>query len=72
MKSMFNKCESLQVLDLSNFNTDEIIEISHMFKDCLSLEDLNISGFNEKTIQEDKDILEGCSSLKAEKVKRKK
>ena len=32
---MFNECTSLEYLDLSNFNTKNVINMEDMFKICL-------------------------------------
>ena len=46
MNSMFAGCSSLQTLNLSNFNTSSVRDISYMFNDCTSLKYLIISNFN--------------------------
>ena len=46
MKSMFQECNELISLDLSNFNTSKVTEMECMFKDCKELKDLNILNFN--------------------------
>jgi surface protein len=43
---MFSYCKSLTKLDLSNFNTDNVINMSYMFTFCTSLESLDLSNFN--------------------------
>ena len=43
---MFNKCSSLQRLNLSNFNTNNVTNMSYMFNECRSLKELDISYFN--------------------------
>ena len=46
MFRMFNGCTSLKSLDLSNFNTEKITDMSSMFYGCISLESVNLSNFN--------------------------
>ena len=48
---MFNSCSSLEELNLSNFNTNNVGDMSYMFTSCSSLKELNISNFktNNKT-----------------------
>ena len=41
MNYMFYKCKSLKELNLSNFTTNNVTDISNMFYDCLSLKELN-------------------------------
>ena len=64
MKSKFWKCSSLKELNLSNFNTKNVIDMSCMFYECSSLHELNISNFNVKKETKVEDIFKGCSSLK--------
>ena len=45
MNSMFNYCTSLKSLDLSNFNTQKVKDMSSMFYHCSSLS-LDLSNFN--------------------------
>ena len=44
MGSMFNTCSSLTSLDLSNFNTSQVTDMSYMFVEFPNIE-LNLSGF---------------------------
>ena len=46
MSYMFYKCSSLTSLNLSNFNTNNVQNMSAMFNKCCSLTSLNISNFN--------------------------
>ena len=46
MRSMFNKCISLKELNISNFNTTNVTNMSFMFSKCSSLKELYISNFN--------------------------
>ena len=39
---MFYKCSKLQKIDLSNFNTNNITNLSYVFCECSSLKELNI------------------------------
>jgi surface protein len=43
---MFYYCSSLTSLNLSNFNTDNVKDMSFMFSNCSSLIELNLSNFN--------------------------
>ena len=45
MRGIYAHCYSIKRLDLSNFNTSKIEDISFMFFNCISLKDLNISNF---------------------------
>ena len=43
---MFKNCPKLKEINLSNFNTSNVNDMSFMFSECTSLEELNISNFN--------------------------
>ena len=43
---MFEKCSSLEKINLSSFNTSPTVNIREMFDECISLKKLNISNFN--------------------------
>ena len=45
MSYMFYKCSSLTSLNLSNFNTNNVNNMSRMFSNCSSLTSLNLSNF---------------------------
>ena len=46
MSSIFEECSSLKELNISNFNTNNVTDMSDMFKGCKLLTELNISNFN--------------------------
>ena len=48
MSTMFQACYELMYLDLSNFNTSKVTDMSYMFFECKKLIDLNILNFNIK------------------------
>lgn len=48
---MFAFCQNLSSLDLSNFDTSKVQNMSRMFGQCLSLERLNLSEFNTSGVQ---------------------
>jgi len=64
MSYMFYKCESLKELDLSNFNTNNVTDMTSMFHFCKSLELLNIDNFNTNKLQKVGNIFTGCEKLK--------
>ena len=63
MKDLFYGCTSLKELDLSNFNTENITDMSYMFYNCSSLKKLNISNFNVNKVKVVNYMFYGCSSL---------
>ena len=61
--SMFENCLSLTTLDLSNFDTSNVTDMSYMFRGCTSLTSLNISNFNTSRVTDMCAIFSDCSSL---------
>ena len=51
MDNMFNGCESLTSLDLSNFNTSSVENMENMFNGCKSLTSLDLSNFNTSLVE---------------------
>ena len=51
MHSMFQKCSSLESIDISNFNTPLLDDISSMFTGCSSLTSIDLSNFNSQKIK---------------------
>ena len=45
---MFNECNELISLDLSNFDTSKVNDMSYMFYNCYKLQYLNILNFSIK------------------------
>ena len=50
MSGMFAGCSSLTSLNLSNFNTNNVNNMSFMFAGCSSLTSLNLSNFNTNNV----------------------
>ena len=48
MNTMFQACNELISLDLSNFNTSKVTDMSYMFYGCNKLKYLNLSNFSIK------------------------
>ena len=42
---MFYECNSLTNIDLSNFNTQNVTNMSYMFYECSSLTNIDLSNF---------------------------
>ena len=47
---MFGGFKSLTHLDLSNFDTHNVTEMSEMFFECTSLTELNLTSFNTSNV----------------------
>ncbi|MCR4560249.1 MAG: DUF285 domain-containing protein, partial [Bacteroidales bacterium] len=63
MEMMFESCNNLTTLDVSNFNTEKVIGIWHMFRGCSSLTSLDVSNFNTENVTDMGRMFNGCSSL---------
>ena len=46
MSSMSSRCSSLKVLNINNFTTNNVTNMSNMFSFCSSLKELNLNNFN--------------------------
>ena len=69
MSYMFNECSSLTNINLSNFNTNKVTDMSCMFRECSSLEELNLSNFNTNNVNNMIGMFEGCSYELTKKIK---
>ena len=65
---MFDDCSSLTNINLSNFNTQNVTNMSYMFYDCYSLTNINLSNFNTQNVTDMSYIFSGCKSLKKENI----
>ena len=64
MENMFSYCVSLLSLDLSNFNTQNVIDIEYMFNNCHSLSSsLDLSNYNTQNVTNMKSIFCYYNSL---------
>ena len=61
---MFKNCHSLNKLNLSSFNTQEVHCMAYMFYDCSSLTSLDLSSFKTEKVSSMYKMFYGCSSLK--------
>jgi surface protein len=66
MKSIFGKCFKLKYLDLSNFNTENVSDMSYMFEQCNNLEKivLDPSAFKTNKVVKMGRMFSECYSLK--------
>ena len=62
---MFGSCASLGGLDVSDFRTDNVIDMSFMLVIYYSLKSLNISDFTANKESDISFMFFGCCSLKA-------
>ena len=60
---MFAECTKLKHLDLDNFNSSYVTNMSCMFMQCTSLEDLNINKLDTQNVKDMSGMFYGCESL---------
>ena len=65
MRSMFEACSSLTILDLGNLNTAKVTDFNFMFAGCSSLSSLNISSFDTESAVNMRFMFPSCSSLES-------
>ena len=62
---MFSDCKSLTSLDLSNFDTSNVTNMSYMFDGCRSITSLDLSNFNTSKVTTMECMFSTCSSLRS-------
>ena len=60
---MFRDCSSLTNINLSNFNTQNVTDMSCMFSHCSSLTNINLSKFNTQNVTNMSRMFYECKSL---------
>ena len=63
MSNMFQQCDSLETLDLSNWDTSNITSMYQMFFICSNLISLDISNFDTSNVTDVGHMLSSCNSL---------
>ena len=63
MKNWFNSCYSLISIDLSNFDTSNVVDMSFLFQNCNSLTSLDLSSFNTSNVTNMNNMFGYCSWL---------
>ena len=59
------------VLNINNFNTNNVTNMSWMFSGCSSLKKLNLNNFNTNNVTDMRYMFYGCSNELIIKVKAK-
>ena len=60
---MFYGCNKLSSLTLSNFNTENVTDMSYMFSGCQKLSSLNLSNFNTAKVTNMSSMFSDCQEL---------
>ncbi|HAO5781522.1 TPA: BspA family leucine-rich repeat surface protein [Listeria monocytogenes] len=65
MERMFEGCENLKILNLSNFDfdTSSVINMDYMFTGCTNLEELDVSKFDTSSVTAMQMMFQYCKSL---------
>ena len=63
INSLFKDCSNITEIDLSNFDTSEIIFMADLFNGCTSLQKINLSNLNTSKVKIMSSMFSGCSSL---------
>ena len=64
MSYMFWECKELEYLDLSNFDTSNVIDMGWMFYKCHKLKEIKgINNFNTSKVTRMNSMFEGCNEL---------
>ena len=63
MSNMFRECKSLTSLDLSNFKTANVTNMSWMFTDCKNLTAVDVSNFNTNKVTNMLGMFSNCQKL---------
>ena len=65
MDHMFQGCEKLEEIDLSGFNTANVVDMTAMFYGCKRLYELDLSGFDTSRVKSMKHMFTSCHNLEA-------
>ena len=60
---MFYDCRNLTSLDLSNFNTSQVVNMRNMFYGCNALTNLDISNFDTSNVTNMNNMFDGCKGF---------
>ena len=60
---MFEGCDGFTTLDVSNFDTKNVTDMSGMFRFCFTLKTLDLSSFNTQNVTSMNSMFEGCDGF---------
>ena len=60
---MFRSCSDITEIDLSQFDSSEVMQMYNMFEHCTSLTSINLSNLDTRNVYDMQNMFEGCSSL---------
>ena len=63
MRLMFSNCAKLKSIDLSSFDTSQVVDMMQMFYGCKSLTTLDLSNFNTAKVTDMRYMFGSCENL---------
>ena len=63
MANMFDQCNNITEVDLSNFDSSIVINTGSLFRGCISLTSVNLNNFNTTKTTSMASMFNGCTSL---------
>ena len=63
LNSMFSGCDNITEIDLTSFDSSNVVSTSFMFYNCLSLTKIDFSNFDTSNILEMNSMFQNCISL---------
>ena len=64
-RQMFYRCDLLEEIDLSGFDTSQITDMAEMFYYCSKIESLDLNGFNTGKVTDMSYMFYNCNSLRS-------
>ena len=64
-KKMFLHCQYIKSIDLSNFNSEDVTDMSLMFINCINLEEIKFGNFKTSKVTNMEGMFECCMALKS-------
>ena len=60
---MFNKCNNIKSIDLSSFDSSDVIDMSYMFNECTDLKEIKFENVSTENVKDMNHMFNGCSNL---------
>ncbi len=60
---LFKDCTKLETVDLKEFDTSKVTDMSYMFRSCSSLKEIDVSTFDTSNVTSICGMFDGCTSL---------
>ena len=70
MEDMFGSCRKLEELDVSGFDTSQVINMKRMFHGCENLKEIDVSRFDTSQVTDMEGMFDWCRNLKEIDVSR--